>query len=989
MVYGNIHARNMIEFGNERISLIDLGASNIMSSEYMLGTHTTFISKSLTPELVARLNASEHKRYLRYWKSVQEASMISDLFCEDDITYLTIQVNSYLGMESTAKFEMFWEHINSLSKLWIEIRPQQIDTIGEDGKTWYFVPKCYISAHKTSMPYKEKCLPYDLVPAFPSHDTYGLGLFLIDLYGRQQKPFGKSLTLQNLYHFKIDDLSDYIKDPLVRHLARSLISKVNVRPKYIKQILGHPFFASGGKEQMLRKARQAILQTEYRYARNEKIKQSKQKKLVTRTISAPSLLTIDTQMKLLCSTSSQWKSLLPKDRNWEFVFPTSFVILPYRLNDGQCSTKLRRSDLLAANHYAIHLAQMLHLTTITCQVGEINCDIYGHVFSEKLAKYKNYVKARKTIFSHSIFLCEDLVNLAMNATSCIKDMIEGILNEAEIIAETMVNVKISNYVDIHQCKRMMKKIKEAQEMFEQVFDGIVSESTKNTKEVVYDQLESIVDRSFQDMIIRNHSGITKMLNDLVLSFSKNPVMVCKQLLAEEVEEVIKVFREKAYFYFVDEYDGKIITSDEKYPIEIGIDLARTLLPSMGIVINYACRVKSYDGLGSLVGLEQNEATFRNNLSILQLIEKTLDQESSSEEFTTLQNAANFDTIIQGKKSIDFEQGGVNSFRILQNFVEKKDPYSKYARMVRLKTADEFILWTSKEGAKKVIKDSKSLVQNNFKLNRDCQEEQEQKSSSDVNTINSSLNSLSEQNIFVPPDLKTSLDSIYHCGKQSHEIGSVMSSSIARISCFQSAYRPALELDIVPHHTPQAYQTQKSFEDRNSSHDWFHPEEINKDSISNEDNEFRDDSNNEERQSPNSMEFRHKTISPISIDSLHTSDDKQVLCNETRSKNTAYRDKKRHRWGNALSKVAEKISNSVPNSKRQPFSPRNDNEKSKNTFRHAKICTNFSDDFNDMKKENSMIRSKSKDHVEGTKFNYKNYPANFARKCNTGNNRIRS
>lgn len=709
----------------EELRFIDLGSASVLSSEYMLGTHTAFTTNALAPELIAKLNSSEHQRYLRYWKSVKDYATIADLFQDDDVNMVSELVDSYLDVNSKVRYHNFWGYIEAKSKLWCEIRPLEVESESECDETWYYVPKCHITSPNKNIPYKEKCLPYDLVPATARHDIFGYGKFLLELFNTSQRSVNNFITFKSLFDWNNGDKFDYIKDPLVRNLIRSLLSRFKFRPKTMKEVLLHPLFETWKQRNLKIKSRQIILQNEHNELEHQIFKHRIYQQILARTIPVSSGISTSTQIKLLNSTCNQWKMSLPKNRKWDFIFPTSFMILPYDLvKDTTNEPTIKRSDLNLANLCALHMARVTYLTRLTGLIGQNFRHTPVRKILDKAVEFSNFVDQQRSTLTNVLELCDKIVQQVSRATETLTEMIQGLTENPKNTAHNIVSLKICDYVDLNKCREVLKKSLEVERVFAQLIDGMVVTSSLKAKEIVNEQIGKIVDNRFKQMIQNSHPIIESILKRLITSFAENPVVACKELLREKIDKYLSLFPQKGYFYPVDELSGKImVPSDSSYPFAVGEDLIRAMLPSMSMTINATCSISAADGLTSLVGLKKGEISVKFENNILSGLQKRIELKSSLAELLFLQIA------LSGHHALtysDLMRQSAENFKILKNLFGERDPQSKFAGLIRLRAADGVTVWATKENVKQAINDGNIEIQNYMKA---CSDEKSQVSPS--------------------------------------------------------------------------------------------------------------------------------------------------------------------------------------------------------------------------------------------------------------------
>jgi len=675
----------------------------------MLGSHMDIKRSHLSPELIARLNPNEHKRYLKYWKKVVDYATLYDLFYDDEILNIKKIVNSFVGFNSNVSFQTYWENVRFYRNLWHEIEPDKSLSESCFGEMWYYVPKCYIAMQNSTLPFNKGSLPYDLIPSSPLPDIFQYGILLLDLFDRGKPRCNRNWSIKCRFHENCVDFNR-LHDPLLRNLCGLLLSNVKKRPNNMHEVLLHPFFKNWGTERL--KDRQAITREEFFLTKEKCLKEQIKNQLIARTIPAPSIISIATQMKIKQCTSSQWKKILPNDRKWEFIFPTSFFILPYEtlIHDQSSQVTALNTNLL--NQYGNYLAQVTHLCALTSVIE--SCEAGFVEKEDTLVKFTTHIKNHRMIAANFVCLCEKITLQVSFACNILAESLSPFVDNPHIQAEVLVMQEIREYVDLKKCKEITKKVEELQGAFSKIINGVVTNPDARAKEIIYEQVEPMSDTSFKEMVVKNQAVVEASLINLIKKFSENPKIASKTLLREKIHNLLKLFNQKGYFYFVDELDGTaVVSTDDSFPIEIDLETVRSLLPSMLLVINSVCSADACNGLPKLLGLKTEESDLSSS-DILNGIQHILLQEDRPTQLLVFKSAL-CNQIGLSYESANIELQSLKHFKILRDFIMREDPYSGFAGLMRLKTADNSIVWTSFAKAKKAERDGYNEICSQIKL----------------------------------------------------------------------------------------------------------------------------------------------------------------------------------------------------------------------------------------------------------------------------------
>lgn len=706
-------------------SIVTMGSSFVFS-DLTTATSSTkdfygarFSSGFLPPEMIMKLNSKKSlSRYDAYWKTVIEDAKTFKLLFDDDILFISDQVNSFLSSErdeNCSTFMILWNRIISNSTLWKKIQPQLFNESS-------YVIKCLKIDEITGIPYPHLKLPYKLVRSSESFDAWMFGLLLYELCsGEALFPVNKRNDLVNgediAQIHDWDNNSSYaakkyakIDDPIARDLLRELLVPENRRPR-LNDALEHPFFYSGDRaDKAFKQISLDIVRREEIEARKLKEKEQRKREYVrgkrikdnwlrehTSTISQ---ITHDTSLKMDCSTWNQWKTIYPKLK--ESICPTAFVILPYKLasSKGDISIVSDRERERACR-FGILLASVTNAATLASEISQHSQSEREKANNElKVNEYTNMNKAALAYAEINVVdICQGIIIRARNAENILCDILSGMVTNPESVANILVCDKLENIVNISACQEVASKARDTGKAFNVLIRDDALDHNKISKQLVNEKYESLLGSDFCSESISHKINVERALFGLIKDFVEDPATASKEILKVKTEELINLLlvSKKLYFYLLDEMTNAPVYS-QHYPctIECSSATLRILVPSMRVCLKSSCVTNMAYGLATLVGIKKGNIPVKWKKINLYSAGK-FDPATITNEFNIFQEVIN--------EICHISESDKPEKNIFQQYVEhlsKFDPNSDYGNLHRIFGPNGLVVWTTLEEKEEII-----------------------------------------------------------------------------------------------------------------------------------------------------------------------------------------------------------------------------------------------------------------------------------------------
>ena len=381
VVHGSLMASNIMRI-DSHIGLIDFDSATLFESKVdfsilsdkVLGVSQKITSGVLPPELIARIDLSRNgeqlHRYEQYWMQVSSDALDFSLLNQDDVHTISSVLKSFQDMdkalnmtqgalgallantihdskdetseiswreklsealqdisvvdlpdtlancEAIEEFRNVWNRIKSNARLWERIRPR----ISNDGRYAYFVKYHDDTSNTTN----HDDLPYDLVTTSCKIDIWAFGVLLFGVCSRSSLfhvTFDGQLhnneAYEELFLWNQETakrrISSSIKDPLAQDLLLKLLASEDERISSMENVLQHPFFGHSSSIEA-----QNILE-EYEERQLKNIETHRMQEIYNKSRNKKQLLSMEKHCKVVF------------DRLEDIEFPTSLIVLPYKL----------------------------------------------------------------------------------------------------------------------------------------------------------------------------------------------------------------------------------------------------------------------------------------------------------------------------------------------------------------------------------------------------------------------------------------------------------------------------------------------------------------------------------------------------------------------------------------------------------------------------------------------------------------------------------
>ena len=413
IVHGDLRLSNVVRLG-DRISFIDLRSASQLENDKLGRSSSSFGSAIVPPEMIARIDLVEDDilmlKYEEYWKdlstdaydfaslNMDDIALISDVLRKSENFHrhvkkaatsnfgvlrqrlvspiqLTEQLpqdenydwkqlfssinlpNSLQGCSSLEEFRDTFEKLQNRARTWKKIRPR----VTSDGHFAYML-KTYdheryenFDSNSAGDLYVNNMLPYELLPASEKSDIWAFGMILFTLLTSSSllnSTYDCMLrnvdAYEQLYEWNSEKAVAFISAAVDDDLARDLLLNILVPFEYrlpnMDAVLEHPFFDSiSGRK---KGAVPNVVLTS-----SGKLKEFDE-------FPTCSILPLEQPCKIVF------------DRIDIIPFPTSFILLPYRMNvnvtNGKLEVPRNLQSLIMAETIGKHL---LAINTLTAKLS--------------------------------------------------------------------------------------------------------------------------------------------------------------------------------------------------------------------------------------------------------------------------------------------------------------------------------------------------------------------------------------------------------------------------------------------------------------------------------------------------------------------------------------------------------------------------------------------------------------------------------------------
>ena len=645
-IHGNVSSFRIsrkMEGGYELSS--NVSASNTQIGDFLGSSSSLLSTGGISPTMIASLDFEGFVKYRKYWKTVSDDAETQQIVNQLDIAQLTDKIQLYLPKKSPKEATLgdLLGRISSNSKLWEKIKPRR-------NGTKVYVIKCFHENPATGFPLAPGRLPYELVQASGGHDLWSFGLVLHEsLVGSPLIAVDASNNLASgaqyasLYqwteygHHIAQAGGEAVKDPVAADLVHRLLHPdTYTSSTLIDRILEHPFFSSSNSV-VARKLCLGILASEKerreteRMEAEEKKRQEEKERDVEKTklwmaqrTEALETVSIKTRVKFEASTWKQWGVA------GESLLPTSFVLLPYRLETSAGGhLSVSPNDVKAAQQLGSSLAGILRYVQLLTDMTSGQYRNKRNPTSNAIWRYNELNKHIEVAETTFLGCCRDIVARVDNA----KDLLCSLLpsEDDQVLTETaslLIHTHIKSIVDLDECRDIVNKAEAANAAMQMLVASSGGKSTKSVQQVMGEQFDELLGvTSLREKQAEKKHAVEQALTKLVKSFSEDALGTVEKLLGQRVAGLCSTYMSSrsCYLYLVDEFTGfpakePAFLSSTTYPLSIDTsapDDLTVLIPCMLPTLKEACHLNTVTGLASLLGLqmEQIPSTWSEVMSV--------------------------------------------------------------------------------------------------------------------------------------------------------------------------------------------------------------------------------------------------------------------------------------------------------------------------------------------------------------------------------------
>jgi len=738
VMHGDLCAKKILRVSG-KLTLMGLDKCSTIPSDYV--GYRASRTALYPPEMLVVLDGRQVEKYEQYFKVLKEDHEIykstSKQLGKDEIDLLADKVDDYVSMleeasggstENQARFDDLWSRIAENAETWSRIRPRR----NKEGGV--VVPKVFRNKNSTKVPLHPELLPYKPLKASVSQDMWTFGLLLFRQYSKlnlfrctseleliSDEDYCRLANWSENDGFELIDENN-VEDPVLRDLLRKLLAREEDRLKSTEEVFQHAFFDELNLEKVDMLRYQVVHLEDTRKKREEEIAHVKKdhEKWIQRRTKFMKFMSTDTVLKLTRSTSSQWKGICssfgnPSVMARDFLCPTSFVILPYKLDKNGQAT-----DKALAKHFAVLLGEALHFTTMaglivqnTEQKQMPSIELFAEylqtleeVNSQSSAYHGSSTNSISSNATHTmdpasiVNICEWMIMRTANAEQVLGDILAYYMpssdvrdpntSMAHVNAEKIIRDFVSRFIDMDVCHDIVNKATVAQKAFAKLIENVVPDGTSTAKRIVHEKLGSLIDMDLAKKISISKPCLEEGLLDIIKAFAEDMIGASVQVLTEKVVKLVDAFPENGYMYFLDEYDGSLVVDVEGasyYPFKLAKKQVTDFLPAMRLGAKCACATNMVAGLRKITGLTNDEIdpTWEN---LARNVAGNWEQTGAVAEYNL------FYEIIHGSPSERRQVYAELDLERVEKFVLDNDRAKEYAGLKRILAPDnKTSLWT--------------------------------------------------------------------------------------------------------------------------------------------------------------------------------------------------------------------------------------------------------------------------------------------------------
>jgi len=295
-------------------------------------------------------------------------------------------------------------------------------------------------------------------------------------------------------------------------------------------------------------------------------------------------------------------------------------------------------------------------------------------------------------YNGSISLCKFVVNTKLLVEVYLTRLLSAITNSPMLVAKKLVNDIIEECVDIQKCDYIFQKGKEVESAFRLFLNNSLRKSELIVHQLLDEKFGYLIKHIFTKSPQKEVAKITLALKSLIKDLSDEPLKFLRLLLFQKVTDLVQFYddTEKLYFYFIDEYTGKVVqTSAFTLDSNNKLDIFMNLLPSLYLSMGSFCTKDISSGILKMIGRDKHfERNHWNLISGYRLDLDSLPLDTHIDSLCTVIGEMTESDEYSSHSSILFD-----NFSYLKSFIESVNTDHNYSGMKRLiysKSGD--VLW---------------------------------------------------------------------------------------------------------------------------------------------------------------------------------------------------------------------------------------------------------------------------------------------------------
>ena len=663
-------------------SILSVGSEQI-EAMYFGSISSPLINSTCPPEMVAKIDHSGVQKYNEYWSQV------------------------------TQKFTDIVDG---------NIKPRKV---GND----YFVIKCFSSG------FKYEDLPYPPLLANESLSAWIFGCLifeqLTDATLFHCNKLGEILINDDykmLHNWNIEDSFsekriELVYDPLARDLLRNLLqSNVSKRQSNMDSILKHPFFGNESDEETQTFCSHIELKETEKMQHLEMIQQEKleldeAKEVLSQRTDKLLQVSLKTQLRF---ERSQWKQIQWNYDLNEVCFPTSSILLPYKLEKFGDNLLASLDDFEIVSELGLCLADVLHYVSFSQKVEQnwSSKDTFDETIQKKILKMSKVSDMQPG--TNFVPVCKTIVKLTTDVESILKSLIGTNIAAEQIdsVARKLVRDTLDNIVDLEICDKVVKNAGAAQTALTSLLHTVAYlpvENSESTENMLHKKMEELVGEELSETCFKALENARPALFTLIESFAQDTLEAVNHLLDVKVNALINIYssHNENYAHLIDEYSGTPLSSSI-YPLEVPFSstMIQTFIPLsiMSLKSNFPL------GLHKLLGVS-SENIPEEWLEFTNCFLPSFSKEGVESEFIILQKS--FTRKLEGVQIISRD----DILDRLEELILDFDQDREFSELRRLCSPTNLILWSTKDRTDIILKEAKNEL-DEFELltnKRACEE----------------------------------------------------------------------------------------------------------------------------------------------------------------------------------------------------------------------------------------------------------------------------